>query len=268
MIDREGHVRLTDFGVARLCDPGDPTTSHGTIVGTPKYMSPEQIRGERVDGRSDLFSAGVLLYQMLTGLRPFDAPGDFGVWQQICSEKQQPASSINPDLPPDIDDVLDKALAKRREDRYRSAREFALALRLVARAGRIASSASSQPISAPLLLPAPAAIGASGPPSLPPKPAGSNSLTMELELLYWKEIRDSDDPADFHTFLRKFEDGIYAHLARRRLRWLTHVGGDDSKGDASDRSSLPPLSDQGLRGATGALDWWPDETSTDDGLPP
>jgi serine/threonine-protein kinase len=234
LLDREGRVKLTDFGVARLIDSGD-LTKGGSIVGTPKYMSPEQVRGERVDGRSDLFSAGVLLYQMLTGARPFEAPTDYAVWQLICSARHAPVTSHDPALPREIDSVLDRAMAKHREERYATAAEFAQALLPVAR-----KLSRPRPTQAPEESPTgdettvvrpylqdrdslPSAGGAARHPRL---------VTQEMELLYWKEIRQSNDAHDFSGFLRKFPEGIYARLARRRLRQLVGPGPGSTGGMA------------------------------------
>ena len=124
-VQDDGTVKVADFGIAHV------DTSHltqaGTVVGTPNYMSPEQIMGLPVDGRSDLFAAGVILYQFLTGERPF-AGSTTTTMQKVLKEDPLPPSTLNVQLPPAIDAVVRKALAKRPDDRFETAKAFAQAL--------------------------------------------------------------------------------------------------------------------------------------------
>jgi len=94
LLEADGRVKLTDFGVARIQDSGEATRTKGTMVGTLKYMSPEQVHGLPIDARSDLFSAGIVLYQLLTGTRPFDGTGDYDIIQKIVGQarRRRPAS--------------------------------------------------------------------------------------------------------------------------------------------------------------------------------
>ncbi|MFH5926808.1 serine/threonine-protein kinase [Roseomonas xinghualingensis] len=125
-----GGVRLVDFGVARF---GDGQSTHiGEMVGTLTTMSPEQVRGEAVDQRADLWAAGVILYQMLTGSRPFEGPSA-ALIASILNDEPEPPSRRRPGLPAAYDALLDRALAKRAEDRFPDAAAFIEALR---RAGR------------------------------------------------------------------------------------------------------------------------------------
>lgn len=126
VVGSDGRVKLADFGVARL--PGkDPYA--GAIVGTPAYMSPEQVRGEAVDGRSDLFSAGVIFYQLLAGRLPFADPDPQATFNKVLAFDPPAPSSVDVSLPAAYDAIVAKALAKKPGDRYASAREFAAALR-------------------------------------------------------------------------------------------------------------------------------------------
>ena len=128
MLDQGGRVKLSDFGVARITDSGEATRTQGSMVGTLKYMSPEQVQGLRdVDNRSDLFAVGVLLYEMVTGQKPFDGPSDFAISTAIVMQEPKPPSALNPALPGGFDAVISKALAKDRDQRYRTAKDFALA---------------------------------------------------------------------------------------------------------------------------------------------
>ncbi|MBK9360634.1 MAG: serine/threonine protein kinase [Rubrivivax sp.] len=125
MLDQAGHVKLTDFGVARVASATQDRTMPGTLVGTPSYMSPEQILGLAVGSRADIFAAGVILYQFLTGKRPFSGGGPFGVQRKIVQDDPEPPSVANPKLPAGFDLIVARALAKQPEDRYETAAAFA-----------------------------------------------------------------------------------------------------------------------------------------------
>jgi serine/threonine-protein kinase len=120
-------IKVTDFGIARITDSSKTKT--GMVLGTPSYMSPEQLSGKKVDGRSDLFSLGVTLYQMLTGSLPFQADSMATLMFKIANEAPAPVLTLRPDLPPEIEAVIGRALQKQLEARYASGREFARDLR-------------------------------------------------------------------------------------------------------------------------------------------
>jgi eukaryotic-like serine/threonine-protein kinase len=218
LIEGDGRVKLTDFGVARIQDSGEATRTQGSMVGTLKYMSPEQVQGQKIDSRADLFSTGVVLYQLLTDKRPFDGDNDFSIIHQIIGHDPPPPSSFNAGLPSAIDAVVARALAKNREQRFATASDFATALQS---AMRRADDATVIPPADPLKKTEAARTDSRGHPSVP----GSGSVpgstvTQELELVYWKDIKDSSDPEELEGFLARFPEGIYADLARRRLRKL------------------------------------------------
>ena len=125
----DGSVKVADFGIAHV--ESSNLTQVGTVLGTPSYMSPEQILGLPVDGRSDLFSAGVILYQFLTGERPF-AGSAATTMQKVLKEDPLPPSTLNVQVLPMMDAVVRKAMAKRADDRYQTAHEFADAIRAAA----------------------------------------------------------------------------------------------------------------------------------------
>ncbi len=128
---KSGDVKITDFGIARITDSSKTRT--GTVLGTPAYMSPEQLAGQRIDGRSDLFSLGVMFYQLVTGQLPFQGDSMASLMFKISNEQHLPAVSHNTSLDPCIDSILDRALAKRPRDRYQTGAEMARDLRACAR---------------------------------------------------------------------------------------------------------------------------------------
>ncbi|MBE0549638.1 MAG: serine/threonine protein kinase, partial [Rubrivivax sp.] len=143
MIDSAGRVKLTDFGVARLADSNQDRTLPGTMVGTPSYMAPEQILGLAVGSRADIFGAGVVLYQFLTGTRPFVGGGPFGIQRKIVHDEPVPPSQLNPALPAGFDAIVTRALAKQPEDRYETAAVFAADLRRVLNASQAAATGAA-----------------------------------------------------------------------------------------------------------------------------
>jgi serine/threonine protein kinase len=120
-------IKIADFGLARL--DTSQLTQLGDVMGTPMYMSPEQVRGLDVDGRTDLFSAGVIFYEFLTGLPPFKAPAIATVLHQVLELIPPPPIVVNPTVPAALSAVAEKALAKNASDRYQTAAEFLVALR-------------------------------------------------------------------------------------------------------------------------------------------
>src|SRR5438105_6179092 len=130
MLTASGQVKLTDFGVARVLDSGDATRTRGMIVGTVKYASPEQLSGLPLDGRSDLFSVGVLLYRLLARHHPFDGPNELAIMQKVLTENPPPPSASNPSVSAGLDAVVLKALAKTPDARHKSAAEFSGELQL------------------------------------------------------------------------------------------------------------------------------------------
>jgi len=138
LISEEGLVKVADFGIARLMDDtgvGGPATKTGTTVGTPQYMSPEQVASSRVDGRSDLYSAGIMFYELVAGQPPFtatDADGPFTLMAKHVQAPPQPPSVFRPGLNPDLEELILKSLSKRPEDRFQTGKEFDEAISRVA----------------------------------------------------------------------------------------------------------------------------------------
>jgi serine/threonine protein kinase len=119
-----GQIKIMDFGIARV-EGGHQITKSGVMIGTIHYMSPEQIRGEKLDGRTDIFSAGCILYELLTGVRPFAGESATSILYNIVNETPKPVIQKNADLPQEVQQVLDRALAKRPEERFATAGDMA-----------------------------------------------------------------------------------------------------------------------------------------------
>lgn len=144
MITTTGKIKVMDFGIARaLSDSQATMTQTDAVVGTAQYLSPEQARGEQVDARSDLYSAGCLLFELLTGQPPFKGDSAVAVAFQHVSQLPPLPSSIAPDIPESLDRVVMKALAKDREDRYPDAAHMRADLQASLRGGSVAAPATS-----------------------------------------------------------------------------------------------------------------------------
>jgi serine/threonine-protein kinase len=194
MIDAQRRVKLADFGVARVQD--SERSAAGTMVGTPAFMSPEQISGGKIDRRTDIFSAGTILYQLLTGEQPFKGEGAWTVAKQIMQDDPPRPSSIAAALSPAFDPIVHKALAKKPADRFTTARDFAAALR-----GGLASPSDAAPI-------------------VMPKAKPKAERAGEAEVEFWRSIQNSTDPAEFDVYLEEFPLGTYAQLARLKIAKL------------------------------------------------
>ena len=178
LITSQGEAKVADFGLAKRLETGRvrraaarqdtlgagnlPTHSNltqiGAVLGTPAYMSPEQTRGESVDARSDIFSLGTTLYEAATGRQPFDGASTLSILHAVATAKQEPVSRSRPDLPSQLDVVLERAMAKDPADRWATGRDFADALRSLRQGASAFPSAVTSPAAvsaAPNNLPAP-----------------------------------------------------------------------------------------------------------------
>jgi hypothetical protein len=130
------HVKVCDFGIAKINDPrgfqsesGKALTSSGTLIGTPEYMSPEQARGDPLDARSDLYSVGIVLYQLLVGRVPFSAENALGVVLKQVTDEPVPPTQVRPGVNPRLEAICLRALKKSRDERYQSAKDMRRDLR-------------------------------------------------------------------------------------------------------------------------------------------
>jgi len=240
-----GEVKVADFGIARI--ETTSLTQTGMVMGTPSYMSPEQCQGLATDHRSDLFSAGVILYELLTGERPFTGSAEM-IAYRICNEAPRPPTKVaQQPLPPAIDGVVMTALAKEPERRFQSARAFLSALHAVA------AGAPSVDLSAPEATLINLAIGD----HVPPLPAAWNEATLatvERELarvvgpvakvLVRNAALHAHDAAELYSLLG-------AHITDReeRSRFVELAPAVDSTGRAT--SGTGPHA-SGARGASGS----------------
>jgi eukaryotic-like serine/threonine-protein kinase len=136
MVRRDGIVKVLDFGLAKLTEPSPPvigtqapatpgiSTESGVVMGTPRYMSPEQARGEKVDARADIFSLGVMLYEMVAGRAPFVGATTSEMIAAILRDEPAPLTAHAPDTPPELERIIGKALRKNREERYHHANDL------------------------------------------------------------------------------------------------------------------------------------------------
>ena len=202
MLDSKGHVKLADFGVARMDDPdaGGEKTRVGVVIGTPAYMSPEQTQGQPIDHRTDIFSAGILFYQILTGNKPFDGTG-FALQKKIIQDDPVWPSTLL-EVPDTFDRVVGKALAKEPDQRYQTAKKFADDLKKIA--------AGKEPEAPPVAAPKPAAAAA---------PAAA-PVNNEADKEFWEGVKDSDDPDDVKLYLEQFPNGVFAEQAKQKIAAL------------------------------------------------
>jgi len=202
MVDTKGRAKLADFGVARVEDPdasnAGEATRAGAVIGTPSYMSPEQIQGQPIDRRTDIFSAGVVFYQLLTGQKPFEGTQWALAKKIIQDDPVWPSKLVQ--IPEVIDRVVATALAKAPEQRYQRAKDFADDLNLILK-GKEPNAKMPAPAGAPVA----------------PKPAGPSAAEKE----FWEGVKDSDDAEEVGLYLEQFPNGAFADAAKKKIAELT-----------------------------------------------
>ena len=201
LLDAGGRAKLADFGVARFTEPdGEEAekTRAGSVIGTPSYMSPEQIQGQPLDHRTDIFSAGVLFYHLLTGQKPFEGQQWALAKKIIQDDPVWPSKMVQ--IPDSVDRVVARAMAKAPEHRYQRARAFGDALKRI-----LEGKAPEAPGEAPFPL--------GGAPK-GPAPGG------EADKEFWEGVKDSDDPDDLALYLEQFPHGTFAEPAKKKIAEL------------------------------------------------
>lgn len=168
---RNGLVKLTDFGIARVLSA--EATMSGEVVGSPKYMSPEQIRGGDIDGRTDIFALGALLYELLTGVSPFEAESLSAIMYKVLEHTPPPPSRLNAEVPAELDAIIARMLARDVAERYPDGHAIERELRSLRR--RLPDAADADDHVAPTPV-TPVAV----PPSLPPSAANDGDATVRV----------------------------------------------------------------------------------------
>jgi serine/threonine-protein kinase len=167
LFDREGRSKLSDFGLAKAHEPDPQFMNHGTTVGTPHYMAPEQALGEELDIRADLYALGATLYHAVTGRTPFSG-SSAAVMHSHLKRELPPPETLNPALSPGCVAIIKQLMAKERKDRYKTP---AAAAEDVARLLRGEMPLAAAPAATPVAPPRPGVVSAARPPSVPPQPA-------------------------------------------------------------------------------------------------
>jgi beta-lactam-binding protein with PASTA domain/predicted Ser/Thr protein kinase len=172
MADADGRLKVTDFGIARA--GASQMTEAGSIIGTAQYLSPEQARGAAVDQRSDLYSVGIVLYELLTGIVPFNGETPVEIAMRHLSDTPQPPSIKRPEIPPDLDMIVLRALAKNPDDRFQTAAEMDAELERVAQGAGVTTEtadAATAVLSGTAVATAPTAITPPRRPPAAPRPS-------------------------------------------------------------------------------------------------
>jgi serine/threonine-protein kinase len=249
MVLADGPVKITDFGIARMRASNDELTQSGMMLGSPKYMSPEQVIGKRADHRSDIFSLGVILYEMLAGAAPFSGENVTALMYQIVNFAPPVPSAVNPAVPELLNFIVAKMLAKPLEERYQTAQELANDLRNCER--QISTPAAiTQPLR-PLNL-AGGGLAAGSQPELALSQAQSVVMAQTLNRTRQEDSvpgAPSDPPA--HGLAHSFDSAE----ATQRLATLTGASStlSDSVSATQAMSSLKPPAALGWRRRDWAL---------------
>ncbi|MFA7240796.1 MAG: serine/threonine-protein kinase [Sulfuricellaceae bacterium] len=230
LITDDGKIKIADFGIAKI--DSSSLTQVGVVLGTPTYMSPEQFMGNKVDKRADIYSAGVILYQFLTGVRPFIG-GVISIMHQVVNKEATPPSTINRKVSVELDEVVKKAMAKRPEDRFQSAAEFMGALKVAAQAVPVMTPPDSG--ADHTIADLHKAFDSDDTIKLPgrAKPADTD---RKNDIASWQRITNSQSTADFYRYLQDFPNGEFVQLAQVRIESLEKAAAQTR--DAAERARL------------------------------
>lgn len=238
MLTPDGKVKVMDFGIARaIADSAATMTQTNSVVGTAQYLSPEQARGEVVDARSDLYSTGCLLYELLTGQPPFSGDSAVAVAYQHVSEAPRPASLVAADVPDAIDRVVMKSLAKQRDERYQSAADFRNDLLSAARGEGVAAPTVTSWNMKPVVPAFPPTQVAT---SVPPMPNAVSPTATSTAL----DVVDEEDKTKKRNRIMIIIGVIVLLLAAGGIIWAVNSSGDgkvDPTTTTSAAVSVPDL---------------------------
>lgn len=217
LLTEDATVKVADFGIARI--ESSHLTQVGAVLGTPNYMSPEQFTGLAVDRRSDLYSAGVILYQLLSGERPF-VGSVITIMHKVLSQEPVSLMALNPNVTKTLDEVVRKAMAKRPDDRFQSAREFLEALKLAGDTLPAPDAKADKPEAAVINSDA-TLIMADSTTLFPVSALATPEIKQpQADIEFWKGIKNSQNPADFRQYLKEYPDGEFIELAKMRIAAL------------------------------------------------
>ncbi|MES3022223.1 MAG: protein kinase [Pseudomonadota bacterium] len=225
MIDQHGKVKLTDFGVARVSASGaHEATKAGTMVGTPSYMSPEQVKGLAAGAGADLFATGVLLYQCLSLHKPFVGNSEWEIWQKIVNDAPPPLSTYREQIPEALERAVLHALAKDPRQRPASARVMIEELKAAIAGGSFDADATRMVgVAGPgggaddSMAHALTRVGSGGTQTVLQQTTISATQIHEADVEFWRSIKDSGDADEFELYLARFPNGTYADLARMKM---------------------------------------------------
>jgi len=254
MVLTDGPVKITDFGIARMRANTDELTQSGMMLGSPKYMSPEQVIGKRADHRSDIFSLGVIVYEMLTGNAPFSGENVTALMYQIVNFAPPAPSAVNPAAPELLNFIVAKMLAKPLEERYQSAQDLANDLRNCER--QIAAPASAtQPLRPLGLGTAGLATGSGLATGTQPELALTAQSVVMAQTLNRTRQQDTVPSESTEPPARGLAHSFDSAEATQRLATLTGASGSlsDSVSATQAMSSLKPLGSSGWRRRDWAL---------------
>jgi serine/threonine protein kinase len=208
LVDADGHANLTDFGLAKVMGESLDLTHSGTAIGTPAYMAPEQVAGETVSPRTDIYALGVMLYEMATGVLPFVSDSPMALAIMHLQDTLRPAREVNPMIPPAVDAVIQRAMAKQPDRRYATAGEMAFALTQAAGGASPAAmiGSSSHRSEHTTLVPAPSLADA-----VPPYRS-----TLRLQELA-REVAEAKSPDQITPEIRRVLKRRQQESRRRRL---------------------------------------------------
>lgn len=217
LITDSGQIKIADFGIAKI--DSSLLTQAGVVLGTPTYMSPEQFMGHAVDHRADLYATGVILYQFLTGARPFNG-SVITIMHQAVNQEAVPPSQLNPAVSKQLDEVVKKAMAKKPEDRFQNATEFMSALKTAAQTSPLPSVPERNPDitwnDIPKTLRNDDTI-------ILPKGVSARDTRRQADIEAWQRITNSQDVQEFERYLQDFPQGEFAELAQMRITSLAKL---------------------------------------------